>query len=194
MNHSKYYHHLVATAVCTKIIMVATKWIGQKYIKGATKDCFIFDSWFSSNNSAEDAMEVWENLIGMVKTNTKGFCKDTIENNTKDWTGGSYLVLRNKHMVPRGRLRILLTTGIMCGSFSLLLLQTTQGSHRQVFPIYLISLTSFLMFKFSLLIVPFSCIGSLDLLMSFNPTTNQGSLICIWRSYGLLIVFGYGYV
>ena len=51
-------------------------------------------------------MEVGDELIGMVKTNTKGFCKDTIENNTKDWTGGSYLVLRNKHMVPRGRLRI----------------------------------------------------------------------------------------
>ena len=39
----------------------------------------------------------------MVKTNTKGFCKDTIEKLTKDWPGGSYLVLRIKPMVPGGR-------------------------------------------------------------------------------------------
>ena len=39
----------------------------------------------------------------MVKTNTKGFCKETIENLTKDWPGGSYLVLRSKPMVPGGR-------------------------------------------------------------------------------------------
>ena len=45
-------------------------------------------------------MEVGAELIGMVKTNTKGLCKETIEKLTKDWPGGSYLVLRNKHMVP----------------------------------------------------------------------------------------------
>ena len=37
-------------------------------------------------------------LIGMVKTNTKGFCKETIGKLTKDWPGGSYLVLRSKPM------------------------------------------------------------------------------------------------
>ena len=42
-------------------------------------------------------------LIGMVKTNTKGLCKETIENLTKKWPGGSYLVLRSKPMVPGGR-------------------------------------------------------------------------------------------
>ena len=42
-------------------------------------------------------------LIGTVKTNTKGFCKETIEKLTKNCPGGSYLVLRSKHMVPRGR-------------------------------------------------------------------------------------------
>ena len=30
----------------------------------------------------------------------EGFCKDTIENLTKDWPGGSYLMLRSKPMVP----------------------------------------------------------------------------------------------
>ena len=39
----------------------------------------------------------------MVKTNTKGFCKDKIDNLTKNWPGGSYLVLRSNPMVPGGR-------------------------------------------------------------------------------------------
>ena len=39
----------------------------------------------------------------MVKTNTKGFCKETIEKLTKDRPGGSYLVLRIKPMVSGGR-------------------------------------------------------------------------------------------
>ena len=39
----------------------------------------------------------------MVKINTKGFCKEKIEKLTKDWPGGSYLVLRSKPMVPGGR-------------------------------------------------------------------------------------------
>ena len=45
-------------------------------------------------------MEVGANSIGMVRKNTKGFCKDTIEKLTKDCSRGSYLVLRSKPMVP----------------------------------------------------------------------------------------------
>ena len=48
-------------------------------------------------------MEVGAKLIGMVKTNNKGFCKETIEKLTKDWPGGSYLVLKSNPMVPRDR-------------------------------------------------------------------------------------------
>ena len=48
-------------------------------------------------------MELGAELIGMVKTNTKGFCKDIIEKLTKDWPGGSYLVFRSKPTVPGGR-------------------------------------------------------------------------------------------
>ena len=48
-------------------------------------------------------MEVGAKFISMVKTNTKGLCKDTIDNITKYWRGGSYLVLRSKPMVPRDR-------------------------------------------------------------------------------------------
>ena len=39
----------------------------------------------------------------MVETNKKVVCKETIENLTKDWSGGSYLMLRIKPVVPRGR-------------------------------------------------------------------------------------------
>ena len=39
----------------------------------------------------------------MVKMNTKGFCKETIDKLTKYWPGGSYLVLSIKPMVPGGR-------------------------------------------------------------------------------------------
>ena len=51
-------------------------------------------------------MEVGSNLIGIFKTNTKVFYKDTTENLTKYWTRGSYLVLRAKPVVPIGRLLI----------------------------------------------------------------------------------------
>ena len=44
-------------------------------------------------------MELGAEFIGLVMTNTKGFCKETIEKLTKDWPGGSYLVLRSKPMV-----------------------------------------------------------------------------------------------
>ena len=43
-------------------------------------------------------------MIGIVKTNTKVFFKATIEGLTKDWPGGSYIVLRIKPMVPGERL------------------------------------------------------------------------------------------
>ena len=45
-------------------------------------------------------MEFGAKLIGMVKTNTKVLFKDTIEKLTIYWHGGTYLVLRRKHMVP----------------------------------------------------------------------------------------------
>ena len=48
-------------------------------------------------------MEMGADLIGMVKTNTKRLCKETNEKLTKDWPGGSYLVLRSKPMVPGDR-------------------------------------------------------------------------------------------
>ena len=103
MNHSKYHQDIGATAAYTKIMMEATKGVSQKSIKVGTKDYFHFDSWFASKKAAEDVMEIGTELIGMVKTNTKGLCKETIEKLTKYWPGVSYLVLRSNRMVPGDR-------------------------------------------------------------------------------------------
>ena len=46
-------------------------------------------------------MDVVAEIIIIVKTNTKLFCKDSIENLTKYWTGCAYLVLKKNYMVPR---------------------------------------------------------------------------------------------
>ena len=103
MKQNKYQQEIGSTAACTKRMMEATLGIVKKSIKGGTKDCFLFDSWLAYKKAEEYAMEIGAELIGMVKTNTKGFCKETIEKLTKDWPGGSYLVLRSKPMVPRER-------------------------------------------------------------------------------------------
>ena len=84
MNKTKYNQGLGSNSACTKKMMEATKGIGQKSIKGGTKDCFLFDSWFASKKAAEAAMEVGAELICMVKKNNKGLCKETIEKITKD--------------------------------------------------------------------------------------------------------------
>ena len=41
--------------------------------------------------------------LGLDRKSVVGFCKETIEKLTKNWPGGSYLVLRSKPMVPGGR-------------------------------------------------------------------------------------------
>ena len=56
--------------------------------------------------SAGAAASIGVDFIGMVKTNTKGFCKAKIEGLTKYWPDGSCTVSRSRHMVP-GERRIL---------------------------------------------------------------------------------------
>ena len=53
-----------------------------------------------ANEDGRSCDRVGAELIDMVNTDTKGFCKETIGKLTKDWPGGSYLVLRSKPMVP----------------------------------------------------------------------------------------------
>ena len=74
----KYQQKQGATAACNMIMMEATKGVGQRYKKGATKGCFLIDTWLSSKKLAEAAMEFGANLIGPVKTYTKLFFNETI--------------------------------------------------------------------------------------------------------------------
>ena len=53
--------------------------------------------------SVEEATSIGVDLIEMLRTNTKGFFKATIEGLTKDWPGGSYILLRRNPMVPGER-------------------------------------------------------------------------------------------
>ena len=51
MKNIKYHMELGATSTYMKSVVKVTKGLGQMDIKGDTKDCFIFDSWFASNRS-----------------------------------------------------------------------------------------------------------------------------------------------
>ena len=53
MKSSRYNLLFGTTAACTKILMEETNGLGQRYFKGSTKGCFLFDGWLSSNKSEE---------------------------------------------------------------------------------------------------------------------------------------------
>ena len=84
MKSSRYHLELGATTACTNILMEETKGLGQRYLKGSMRDCFLFSIWLLSKKSEEAAASIGVDLIGMVKINTKGFFKATIEGLTKD--------------------------------------------------------------------------------------------------------------
>ena len=71
INNRNYHLQIGATSACTKKMTESTKWLGQSDVKGATKDYFMFDIWFSSNKSEKADMNVGSDMIGTVKTNTK---------------------------------------------------------------------------------------------------------------------------
>ena len=66
MDNRRYHLKIGATTLCTKIMKEATKVIGQRYIKGTTKDFFLSEIWFDSNNFPEAVMGVGAEIIGMV--------------------------------------------------------------------------------------------------------------------------------
>ena len=49
-----------------KRMVETTKVLGQRYIKGATNDCFIFGSWFVLKRSAESTIYVSAENIDIV--------------------------------------------------------------------------------------------------------------------------------
>ena len=102
-------------------------------------------------------MEMGAELIGMVKKNTKGFCKDTIEKLTKDWPGGSYLVLRSKPMVPGDRPLIDIDYKYNARKVLFFIVTENAGITKTGIPIYPSILTNLLMLSFDLLLVPLLC-------------------------------------
>ena len=76
-------------------------------------------------------MEDGSKLIGTVKTNTKGFCKESIRKLTKYWTGVSYLVLRSKPMVPGGRMLIAVEYKYNVGKVIYIIVTDNTGSTQK---------------------------------------------------------------
>ena len=129
----------------------------------------------------------------MAKTNKKGFCKDTIEKLTKNWPGVSYLVLSSKPMVPRDRLLIAIGWKYNAQKVLSFFVIDNAGSTQTGINY----LSKYPDQYTNVSICPVDCplvMYFFILLISLNPTTNQGSLIWHWRSSGLLIVVGCGYI
>ena len=64
--------------------MGETKGLGQRDVKRATRDCFIFISWIFSKGLAETEMDVGARMIGMIKNNATEFCKYDKKNMKKN--------------------------------------------------------------------------------------------------------------
>ena len=76
MKNIKYHMELGEMTTCTNRTLESTNELYQRGIKGATIDCFIFDSRFYFKKLEEAVMGVDAYMISMVKTNKKLFCKD----------------------------------------------------------------------------------------------------------------------
>ena len=103
MKLSRYHLEFGTTSACSKRLVEETKGLRHRALKGSKRDFFLFGSWFLSKKPAEEAASVGVDFIGMVKNNTKGFCKSRIEGLTKYWPGRSYIVMKRKPMVPGER-------------------------------------------------------------------------------------------
>ena len=139
-------------------------------------------------------MDVGADMIGMVQTKTKIFSRRPLSGLQITVWGVLTLCWGASIWCPGEAQKFLLSASITRERLSLLLLHRTHGAQRQVLPIYLSTLTHFLMLSFPLLLVPVSCISSLGLLMRLSHTINQGGLIKYWKFSGLISVVGYGYL
>ena len=139
-------------------------------------------------------MEVGAEFIGMVKTNTKVLCQETIEKLTKDWPGGSYLVLRSKHMVPGYRPIIAIGYKYNGQNVIYFIVIDNSGSTKTGIP-HLSKYPGQLTNVFIRPVARPLFISKTNLLlMRLNPTKNQDSMIWRWRSGGLFSVVGCDYV
>ena len=138
-------------------------------------------------------MEVGAKLIGMVKTNTKVLCKEIIVGLTKDWPGGSCLVFSSKPMLPGYRTPIAVGYKNNARKVLYFIVTDNAGSKNTGIP-YLYKYPD----QFTnVAILPVDrplFMSKTLLLMILTPTTIQYSLVCHWRSGGLLSMVGCGYV
>ena len=131
-------------------------------------------------------MEMGAELIGMVKTNTKGFCKETIEKLTKDCPGGSYLVLRVNAMVPGDRPLIAIGYKYNVRKVLSFIVTYNTGSTKTGIPYLSKYSDQFTNFSIRPVACPLVMLKQILLLMRLTPATNQYNLIWHWRSGGLL--------
>ena len=96
MKKSTFQSELGGTDACMKRLAIATKACGQL----TSSDTYFADSWFSSVKSAEEMAVSWVNYCTPAKTSHKGFCLATLKKLTKDWPGGSYLVVKSTPRLP----------------------------------------------------------------------------------------------
>ena len=90
MKTSEYQKYIEGNTPCMKILALATKGCGQL----TSNDTYLFDSWFSSIKTAEEAMAAGVDYFRSVKTSHKVFLA-TMKNLMKYWPGGSYLVMKS---------------------------------------------------------------------------------------------------
>ena len=79
-------------------------------------------------------MKVGAEFIGMVKTNTKELCKETIQKLTKGWPRVSYLVLRSNPMIPGYRPLISIDYKYNARNFLYCILTDNVGSTKTGIP------------------------------------------------------------
>ena len=105
MKASEFQKYLGGNNACMKRLSIATKGCDQL----TSNYTYFADIWFSSVEMAEETMAVGVDYCGLAKINQKGFCLATLENLTKYWPGGSYIVMKSTPRVPG--VRPLMTIG-----------------------------------------------------------------------------------
>ena len=97
-----YHQYIWITTASTKMMMEATMGLGQRKYKVATKYFVFLEVGFPWRGHLKLWWMLVLTLLVWLKPNTKGFWYDTINNMTKDFPVGSYLVFNSKHQpIPR---------------------------------------------------------------------------------------------
>ena len=91
-----------------------------------SSDTYFSESLFSGVKMVEEEMAEGIDCCGLVNTSHKGFCLSTLEKLTKEWPGGTYLVMKSIPRVPGDR--PLTAIGYKYNSRKFLRFISTEGS------------------------------------------------------------------